>query len=97
MRILYPIIDGEVTGGNIICLQFIKEAQERGWDVFVNSPAKGDFIDMITDKCARVYHIDTTRSFRLDRSVELMKIIIAGIRSREEGGRKVMLSEIDAG
>jgi len=75
MRILYPIIDGEVTGGNIICLQFINEAQKRGWDVVVNSPAKGSFIDMIRDKCARIYHIDTSRSFRLDKSVELMKAI----------------------
>ena len=75
MRILYPIIDGEVTGGNVICFQFIKEAQKKGWDVLVNSPAKGKFIDMIRDRCARIYHIDTTRSFRLDKSVEMMKMI----------------------
>ncbi len=37
------------------------------------------------------------RSYPFEETVELMKIIIAGIRSREEGGRKVMLSEIDAG
>jgi len=36
-----------------------------------------------------------TRPFPFSESVELMKIIIAGIRSREEGGRRVMLSEID--
>ncbi|MFC1712617.1 glycosyltransferase family 4 protein [Candidatus Poribacteria bacterium] len=75
MNILYPIIDGEVTGGNIICLRFIEEAKKRGWNIFVNSPTRGDFIDMIRDRCARVYHIDTTRSFRLDRSVELVKMI----------------------
>ena len=34
--------------------------------------------------------------FPFDETVELMKIIIAGIRSREEGGRRVMLSEIEA-
>jgi predicted dehydrogenase len=32
--------------------------------------------------------------FPFDETVELMKIIIAGIRSREEAGRTVMLSEI---
>ncbi|MFZ5917368.1 MAG: Gfo/Idh/MocA family oxidoreductase [Chloroflexota bacterium] len=32
--------------------------------------------------------------FPFDETVELMKIVIAGIRSREEGGREVMLSEI---
>ena len=33
--------------------------------------------------------------FRFDETVELMKIIIAGIRSREESGRTVLLKEID--
>ncbi len=32
--------------------------------------------------------------FPFEETVELMKIVIAGIRSRNEGGRKVMLSEI---
>jgi len=34
--------------------------------------------------------------YPFDETVELMTIIIAGIRSREEGGRRVMLSEIRA-
>ena len=34
------------------------------------------------------------RPFPWSETVELMKIVIAGIRSREEGGREVLLSEI---
>ena len=34
--------------------------------------------------------------FPFDETVELMKMVVAGIRSREEGGRVVMLSEINA-
>lgn len=33
--------------------------------------------------------------FPFEESVELMKMVIAGLRSREEGGREVFLSEID--
>ena len=33
--------------------------------------------------------------FPFEQTVELIKLIIAGIRSREEGGRTVMLSEIE--
>lgn len=33
--------------------------------------------------------------FPFAQTVELMKMVIAGIRSREEGGREVLLSEID--
>ncbi len=34
------------------------------------------------------------RSFPFHETVELMKLVIAGIRSRDEGGREVLLSEI---
>ncbi|MBQ9544972.1 MAG: Gfo/Idh/MocA family oxidoreductase [Clostridia bacterium] len=34
--------------------------------------------------------------FPFDETVELMKLVIGGIRSREEGGREVLLSEIAA-
>ena len=34
--------------------------------------------------------------FPFDETVELMKMVIAGLRSREEGGRVVMLDEIKA-
>ena len=32
--------------------------------------------------------------FPFTETIELMKLVIAGIRSREEGGREVLLSEI---
>lgn len=34
------------------------------------------------------------RPFEFSQTVELMKIIIAGIQSREQGGRRIMLSEL---
>lgn len=34
------------------------------------------------------------RAFGFEETIELMKIVIAGIRSRDEGGREVLLSEI---
>jgi Oxidoreductase family, NAD-binding Rossmann fold len=34
--------------------------------------------------------------FEFEQTVELMKLVIAGIRSRTEGGRRVRLAEIDA-
>lgn len=44
-----------------------------------------------------VEYLETgVRPYPFEETIELMTIIIAGIRSREEGGRKVMLSEIRA-
>lgn len=34
------------------------------------------------------------RAFAVEETIELMKLVIAGARSREEGGREVLLSEI---
>ncbi len=48
-----------------------------------------------TQLVAFVEYLRTGRPpFGFDQTVELMKIIIAGIRSREQSGRTVMLSEI---
>ena len=33
--------------------------------------------------------------FPFDETIELMKLLIAGLRSREEGGRRVYLDEIN--
>ena len=38
-------------------------------------------------------HTDV-RPFPLDETVELMKIIIAGIKSREEGGKEIFLKTL---
>ncbi|MGD1914087.1 MAG: glycosyltransferase family 4 protein [Rivularia sp. (in: cyanobacteria)] len=62
-KILYPIIDGQVTGGNIVCLHLIETALNQGWDVLVNSPSEGRFCDILRDKGVKIYHLDTTRSF----------------------------------
>ena len=44
---------------------------------------------------AFVEYLETgIRPYPFEETVELMTIIIAGIRSREEGGRRVMLEEI---
>ena len=46
-------------------------------------------------KCFIEYAMDGEPSFPFTETVELMKIIIAGIMSRDEGGCEVMLGEIE--
>ncbi|MDP3732371.1 MAG: glycosyltransferase family 4 protein [Candidatus Omnitrophota bacterium] len=75
MKILYPIIDGEISGGNIICLRIIEEALKRGYQVVVNSPTEGKLTDILKGKGARVYNIDTRCSWRFDKAIKLVRII----------------------
>ncbi len=74
-KILYPIIDGQVTGGNIVCLHLIEAALNQGWDVLVNSPSEGQFCDILREKKVKVYHLDTTRSFNWLSAVKMAQLI----------------------
>lgn len=75
MKILYPIIDGEITGGNIICFKIIGEALKRGYQTIVNSPAEGKFTRLLKERGIKVYNIDTRRTFRLDSAIKLAQLI----------------------
>ncbi len=74
-KILYPIIDGQITGGNIVCLHLIEAALNQGWDVLVNSPSEGRFCDILREKKVKVYHLDTTRSFNWLSAVKMAQLI----------------------
>ena len=74
-KILYPIIDGQVTGGNIVCLHLIEAALNQGWDVLVNSPSEGQFCDILREKGVKIYHLDTTRSFNWLSAVKMAQLI----------------------
>ncbi len=75
LKILYPVIDGEITGGNIICLRIIEESLRRGYQVIVNSPTEGKFTDILKEKGIKVYHLDTRRTFRIDNAIKLAWMI----------------------
>lgn len=75
LKIFYPVINGEITGGNIIALRIIDEALRKGYGVVVNSPAEGKFTRLLEEKGIKVYHIDTCKTFRLDSVFRLACII----------------------
>lgn len=75
LRVLYTVIDGEITGGNMICLKIIKEVLRRGYKVVVNSPTEGKLTNILREKGIKVYNIDTRRSFRLDSAIKLSLVI----------------------
>ena len=75
LKILYPVIDGEITGGNIIALRIIDESLRKGCGIVVNSPTEGKFTQLLKEKGIRVYNINTRRTFRLDNALKLAYII----------------------
>ena len=75
LKIFYPVIDGEITGGNIIALRIIDEALRKGYGVVVNSPTEGKFTRLLEEKGIKVYHIDTRKTLRLDSALRLARVI----------------------
>ncbi|NJL10430.1 MAG: glycosyltransferase family 4 protein [Calothrix sp. SM1_7_51] len=74
-KVIFPIINGEISGGNIVCLHLIDEALSRGWEVIVNSPTDGTFCEMLRQRGVGIYHLNTNRSFRWDTAWKMAEII----------------------
>lgn len=61
----------------------------------VSVPMKDSYYSFHKQLDEYVAYLETgTRPYPFEETIELMEIIIAGIRSRNEGGRRVMLEEI---
>lgn len=75
LKIFYPVINGEITGGNIIALRIIDEALRKGYGVVVNSPTEGKFTRLLEEKRIKVYNIDTRKTFRLDSAFRMAEAI----------------------
>lgn len=75
LKIFYPVIDGEISGGNIIALRIIEEALRRKHEVIVNSPSSGKLTDILREKKIKVYNVNTARSFNFINSLKLAIIL----------------------
>ena len=75
MKILYPVIDGEITGGNIICQYLIGEAIKRNHQVVVNSPTIGPFTQALANQGIAAYNVETRQPHRLDKATALAAIV----------------------
>ena len=61
----------------------------------VTVPLKDSYYSFRTQLCEFIDYAESgTRPYPFEETVELMEIIIAGIRSKNEGGRRVSLEEI---
>ena len=61
----------------------------------VSIPSKDSYYSFKKQLVEFVKYIETDiRPYPFEETIELMEIIIAGIRSRNEGGRKIMIDEI---
>lgn len=75
IKILYTIIDGEITGGNIICLRIMEEALRNGYKVIANSPTEGRFTELLRGKGIKMYNIDTRHLSNFCNVIKLARVI----------------------
>lgn len=68
-----------------------------GTDGFAHAVCRDSFFQFKEQLTSFVTYLRTgERPFPFEETVEMMRMVIAGIRSRDEGGREVALEEIDA-
>ena len=75
MKILYVIIDGEISGGNNVCATVLRAALKGGYQVELLTPTLGTLTKILIREGVKVHQIKLTRSFHFHKSVQLAKLL----------------------
>jgi len=74
-KVLYSMLDGELTGGNVVCLQMAEEARRRGWDVVVTVSRGGPVRRSFLSGKFRVHRINMRRPFCWTETFRMARLI----------------------
>ncbi len=77
VRIVHLVIGGDVAGGQLVALQVMRAARERGDHIAVVSPSEGPFVDLVRADGVTVHIADVNRTFRLGDLLRLVRILRA--------------------
>lgn len=75
MTIVHLLIGGDVAGGQMVALQLMRAARDRGHHVIAVSPGPGAFVDLLDEEGIEVETIDLGRTFHLRDAVRLSRLL----------------------
>lgn len=75
MTIVHLLIGGDVAGGQIVALQLMRAARDRGDRVIAVSPGTGAFVDLLRKEGIDVELIDLSRVFRVREALRLRRLL----------------------
>ena len=76
MRIVYTVLNGEVAGGQLVCLQCMRAALGAGHTVLLVSPTDGSFTDMARAVGIPVSLIPLNRLFYIHGAARLARLLL---------------------
>lgn len=74
MKIAYVLLDGEVTGGQVVARQLMRAAREAGHAALAIAPREGPMLDALREEGFEVHLLPLSRSFRIDQAGRLASL-----------------------
>lgn len=75
MKVLHTAINGEIAGGQKVCLQIMEALLEEGHQAIVVSPNEGPFTELVRKKGIPVFQIPFEKTYSFHRAFQLARLI----------------------
>ena len=75
MKVLYTVINGEIAGGQMVCLQIVEALLRSGYQALVVSPSEGPFTELLREKRIPVFLIPFKKTYSFHRAFQLAKLV----------------------
>jgi glycosyltransferase involved in cell wall biosynthesis len=75
MRIVYTVLDGRMSGGQVICGHLMAAAVSAGHQVCLITPSLGEFTEQVKSRSIEVVQMPMERTFFFHRSVSFAKFL----------------------
>ena len=75
MRIVYTVLDGRMSGGQVICGHLMASAISAGHQVCLITPSQGEFTEKLKSRSIEVVQMPMERTFFFHRAVAFAKFL----------------------
>ena len=75
MRIVYTVLDGRMSGGQVICGHLMADALSAGHQVCLITPSQGEFTEKLKSSSIEVVQMPMERTFFFHRAVAFAKFL----------------------
>ncbi|HEY4347062.1 MAG TPA: glycosyltransferase, partial [Gaiellaceae bacterium] len=75
MKVGFVLLDGELTGGQVVALQLVRGVRAAGHDAVAVLPVDGPIRALLEEAGATVRITQLTRSYRVDQAVTLARLL----------------------
>lgn len=75
MKIGFVLLDGEITGGQLVILELMAAARAAGHEVAAFAPREGPIVDRLRREACETHVVPLERSYRADQGATLARLL----------------------